>query len=591
MKKNNSIYHIIELANTHGGDINYLKELMGEFNDLKDGFGIKFQPLSPDTLATPDFEWYKVYEEIAFEEAQWEDIIAIASETKDVWLDIFELFGVTILKKNLRKVSGIKFQSSVLHNYEVISALKEIDLSSIRLILNVAAREPEEIQEILDNIQEELQPKEILLEFGFQAYPTSLEDSGLSKIEILKNKFQNRLVFADHIDGNTDDALWLPVVAATHGVDVVEKHVMLDKETKYDHFSSLTPVRYNEMVEKVNRYQFLRSNDFINDKEREYLEKTLMIPILSRDVQAGNLVSLSRDCSFKRTNKGGLNVKQLKKYLEEGYVLTKNKKSEDTFFKSDFKKVTIATIIACRLKSSRLPKKALLNIGDLPSVEYCIASALKFENVQHTILATSNLEQDQELKNHTYTPSVVFHKGDPEDVIQRYLDICNELKIDIIVRVTADMPYIDNEIYQILLKEHFKAGADYTTGKDAAVGTNLEIINVEALKAVKNYFPKADYSEYMTWYFQNNPEYFTLNFVDLPQELVRDYRLTLDYKEDLELFNEIDKRLENKDFTLRDVFGILDKNENLVNINKNSTLVYKTDTELIDTLNRKTKIK
>ena len=31
----------------------------------------------------------------------------------------------------------------------------------------------------------------------------------------------------------------------------------------------------------------------------------------------------------------------------------------------DFKKANIASIIACRLKSSRLPKKAVLKIGEL----------------------------------------------------------------------------------------------------------------------------------------------------------------------------------------------------------------------------------
>ena len=50
----------------------------------------------------------------------------------------------------------------------------------------------------------------------------------------------------------------------------------------------------------------------------------------------------------------------------------------------DFKKANIATIIACRLKSSRLPKKALAKIGEITSVEYCIKNALSFKNVNQT---------------------------------------------------------------------------------------------------------------------------------------------------------------------------------------------------------------
>jgi len=274
-------------------------------------------------------------------------------------------------------------------------------------------------------------------------------------------------------------------------------------------------------------------------------------------------------------------------------LLAVNKEKGDTCKKDDFKKATIATIIACRLKSSRLPKKALLPIGTLPSVELCLANALKFENVNHTILATSTDPQDSELENYTYNKSVIFHCGDPDDVIQRYLDIALKLKIDVIIRVTADMPFIDNEICQILLNEHFKSGADYTTAKEAAVGTNLEIINTQALKTVKSYFPSANYSEYMTWYFQNNPEFFRLHFVDLPKDLIRNYRLTLDYPEDLELFNKLQNILDENglEHSIRKVYEHLDKHPELSKLNSHLTLRYKTDKTLIETLNEVTKIK
>lgn len=127
--------------------------------------------------------------------------------------------------------------------------------------------------------------------------------------------------------------------------------------------------------------------------------------------------------------------------------------------------------------------------------------------------------------------------------------------------------------------------------KKAAVGTNLEIINVEALKRVKKHFPQANYSEYMTWYFQNNPDHLKLNFVELPDELVRDYRLTLDYKEDLEMFNKIHNDLNSQIINLRKIIKYLDSNKEIAEMNSHLNLTYKTEQELIDTLNRVTKIK
>ena len=97
----------------------------------------------------------------------------------------------------------------------------------------------------------------------------------------------------------------------------------------------------------------------------------------------------------------------------------------------------------------------------------------------------------------------------------------------------------------------------------------------------------------MSWYFMNNPDHFNLNGVDLPKKYIRDYRLTLDYQEDIDLFREIQKYLDEskKEFTLDVIFEFLDANPEIVNINKSLTLTYKTDQKLIDRLNLETKIK
>jgi len=257
------------------------------------------------------------------------------------------------------------------------------------------------------------------------------------------------------------------------------------------------------------------------------------------------------------------------------------------------KKATIATIIACRLKSTRLPKKALLPIGGIPSVERCIKSCLQFKNVNHTILATSNIPEDAELENFTYSQEVVFHKGDPDDVIQRYLDIAEKLRVDVIIRVTADNPFVSDMIVEQTLKEHFAYGADYTVPRKSAVGSGAEIINTSALQKVKSYFTSANYSEYMTWYFQNNPEHFRLNFIDLPEELIRDYRLTLDYPEDLEMYNMLQAYFDdnNIEFNIKEGFVFLDNHPEISQLNSHYTQRYKADPVLIETLNKVTKIK
>ena len=146
-------------------------------------------------------------------------------------------------------------------------------------------------------------------------------------------------------------------------------------------------------------------------------------------------------------------------------------------------------------------------------------------------------------------------------------------------------------LFRSLLQAHFQSGADYTVGREAAIGVNLEIFNTACLKRIKSYFPSADLSEYMTWYFQNNPEYVRINLVDLPEIYKRTYRLTLDYEEDLALFNAIHEALGPKDYSLKAVISYLDEHPEIAKMNSHLSLKYKTDQSLIDLLNEKTKIR
>ncbi|MBS1495137.1 MAG: N-acetylneuraminate synthase family protein [Bacteroidetes bacterium] len=586
------IYNILEVANSHGGNFDYLLSLIEEFSEYK-GYGMKFQPLHPDMLSTEDYEGYPIYKELMFTPEQWEKILSKANETKEIWLDLFDLYGVEVFVKNRDVVKGIKFQSSVLYNDVLLNELSKHKLKNINLVINVSGYEIEQIQERINSLNERLEPKEILLEVGFQAYPTSLLDSGFVKIQTLKNIFPNRIVFADHAAGESEDSIWLPVVAALNGADVIEKHIKHSSlETKYDHFSAIDIDRYRKFTANLENYLDLKNRPFINEKEKEYLRNSIQVPICKSGLEAGQLINTSTDLDFKRSGKPGLNALQIKELVESFHILAVPKKAGDTFLKEDFKKATIAIIIACRLKSARLPKKALQKIGNLPSVQKCIKSCLNISSINHVILATSTLEEDAELKDHTYRSDVIFHKGDPDDVIQRYLDIADKLHIDVIIRVTADSPFTSQEFADYLLHEHFNSGADYTAAVKSALGADVEVINTQALHKVKNHFKRADYSEYMTWYFQNNPEHFKLHITNLPEEWVRDYRLTLDYPEDLELFNKIDAELSKEDpeYGTKEVIALLDRTD-LSKINQHITQRYVVDKELIDTLNEVTKIK
>ena len=244
------------------------------------------------------------------------------------------------------------------------------------------------------------------------------------------------------------------------------------------------------------------------------------------------------------------------------------------------------------MKSSRLKLKAKLPIHGVPSIERCLKNVQMIDGLSVVVLATSTVEEDAVLEENARAAKVEFVKGDPEDVILRYLDACDQHGIDVVIRVTGDCPVVSPEIVHFLLESHFASGADFTAPVKFAVGTNSEIYNVSALRRVIELLGQAKYSEYMGFYMRNNSDLFKVNMVNLPDDLIRDYRLTLDYPEDLEMFNrlyeELDKR--NLPSTAKNVFDVLDNNPAIASINDGMVIKYETDQDLIDMLNRETRI-
>lgn len=595
-------YIILEIANTHAGDRTYVFRLLEEYASYKN-CGIKFQPFKYDEIARKDYEWYPVYQTLFFDEPTWKSIIEKAAETKEVWVDVSNSYSVKILNNNSKYIRGIKFQASILDNILLIKELKTVDFSDKTIIINIASLTVEQITAHLNFIKQSLNPKEIVLQIGFQDYPTKLEDSGLSKIDTVRQKFGLPISFADHIDGTHEDAIDLPLAACLKGAVIIEKHVMCSGEkAKYDHFSSVVPEVFGTLYEKLGqlntekdrierKYSSLMDQPFINEREILYYKKTAMKPTLCKDMQKGQIVSLEYDVNYKRTNEDGLDIETIRNLNKDYSVLAHPKKDGQVLKLEDFKKAKIASIIACRLKSTRLPQKATLKVNkELSSVELCIKNSMLFKNVDLTILATSTSPEDDELKNYTYHKDVIFHKGDPDDVIQRYLDVIDKLDIDVFVRITADMPYVSEEIVNYMLNSHFETGADYTACKKAAIGQGVQILNASALRKVREYFPVSDYSEYMNAYIFNNPSLFKINDIDLPAEWIRDYRLTLDYPEDLELIKKIETHFETsgKPYNIKNLFDFLDNNPEIASVNKDKALIYKVDPELIATIKKKT---
>lgn len=594
MQKTSALpYVIFEVANVHGGNRDRLFQIIDEYK----GFAyhpkaIKFQPFKADRISLPDFSWFETYQELYFEPNVWAEAIAVAAGNGEVWLDLFDTYGVEVLEANRTRLAGVKFQASVLDNNELVEALSRVDLKSLRLMINISGHELTAIEGYVEKFRR-FDVAEMILQVGFQSYPTSIADTGLQKLAVLKAAFPDLpLCFADHSPAEMPVARQIPGWATLAGCTYIEKHFCLRRsEAKYDKFSALEPGEIRKMLEMLRNLVVASHGPFISAPETRYLNNSYQAPIARHGLPAGSLAGMA-DLLFRRTNQTGLTLAEIVAEQTQFRVLVGPVRDASCLTKGDFKRAKIAVIVACRMKSSRLSQKAILPLFGVPSVERCLQNCLAMPHVEEVILATSTLQEDQVLKAHTLGGRVKFWQGDPEDVMHRYLGACDKHGIDVIVRVTADCPVISPEITDILLKSHFETGADYTGPKVSAVGSSPEIYNTEALRRVISLHGKADHSEYMTWYLRNNADIFKVNIVDLPAEWQRNYRLTLDYPEDQEMFTRLYAALEQQKLqpTLKNVFTVLDNDPLIPNINQHLTLNYQADKELINKLNTVTRI-
>lgn len=237
----------------------------------------------------------------------------------------------------------------------------------------------------------------------------------------------------------------------------------------------------------------------------------------------------------------------------------------------DDKKVVI--LIAVRMKSTRLPGKALRIIEDQNITEHLIDRLKYCKNVDEVILCTSINPENQVLLDVAEKKGIKAFIGSENDVMKRFIDAVEKFvpDADIIVRVTGDNPLTSPYFIDNAIEHHIKKSADYTSTIELPRGTKGEVINFSALKKAYELAEDSSFSEYMTWYFTENPEFFKIEKAPVDDDMKRpQYRFTVDTPADFELMKKIYKELyiPGSIIPLKKAIKFIDENPNLMKINK-----------------------
>lgn len=254
----------------------------------------------------------------------------------------------------------------------------------------------------------------------------------------------------------------------------------------------------------------------------------------------------------------------------------------------------IIAFVPCRLRSSRLPNKAIKDIYGIPAVERCLLNIKRMEKVDKIVLATSTNEEDGLLEKYTLNGEVELARGSEDDVLDRFLPIIRKYRPEHVMRITGDCPLVSYELADMLIESHISTGADATfTRSTVALGINCEIYKTSAVLKLRELFPQTNYSEYLIYYFLNNPEQFILNIVPAPDKFIRNWRLTLDEENDLKLFNMMYEYLKvgKRSVSFDEVVSFFKENPGAENTNLNNQVKYRDDQKLIEHLKNMTTYK
>ena len=148
-------------------------------------------------------------------------------------------------------------------------------------------------------------------------------------------------------------------------------------------------------------------------------------------------------------------------------------------------KLKIAIIVQAREESVRFPKKVLYSISGKPLI-INILDRLKKSKLKNTIIVAipknkKNIDLEKILKKNKHK---VF-KGHEENVLKRYYDAAKKYKADIIIRITADCPFVDSKIIDKLIKILIEKKFDYASNTLKLTypdGLDTEVFTFKALK-------------------------------------------------------------------------------------------------------------
>lgn len=226
-----------------------------------------------------------------------------------------------------------------------------------------------------------------------------------------------------------------------------------------------------------------------------------------------------------------------------------------------------AVFVTVRTSSSRLLKKALLEICGKKTIEYVIERAKKSAEKDIVVLCTSTNKEDDVLVDIAKKHSIQFFRGSEKDKLGRWSGAARKFGVDFFVTADGDDLLYDPELMDLAFKQSERTKADFIeAGSEVICGAFTYGIKSDALYKVCG-IKDTDDTE-MMWVYFKDTGLFKVEKLECDSVFKRgDIRLSMDYPEDFVFFKTVFKHFKGKYFNVRDVIKYLDRNPDVIKIN------------------------
>ena len=182
-------------------------------------------------------------------------------------------------------------------------------------------------------------------------------------------------------------------------------------------------------------------------------------------------------------------------------------------------KTNRTVIVQCRLSSTRLPGKALKEIGGKPVLAWTLA-AMKKVKADYYYVATDEASCEKLLPVCKEYGFECF-AGPLDDVLARFTMLLDTIKTKTVIRATADNPFLfyeaAEESAQLFEEKNQKGHCDYLTYSGLPHGSGVEVFSAESLKKAGGETSDPYDHEHVGPALYNHKEKYVCEFVPAPR--------------------------------------------------------------------------